>query len=177
MLLARRPTESERALMIEQQGMVVAVSGDLASVQLGGSSGCPACDAGRGCGAGVFGRLLQRKPVVLELNNQPGAQPGQAVLVGLPEALFLSLVFGFYLFPLLAALAGAAIGHYVSVRLQVGTTAQDGIALFAGVLAGAFVLRWKNQGRRSRSEKFPGKIAIQLLGIVEPDAADRCETE
>ncbi len=163
--------------MIEQQGLVIAVSDDLASVQLGGSSGCPACDAGRGCGAGVFGRLLQRKPVILELKNQPGAQPGQAVLVGLPEALFLSLVFGFYLFPLLAGLAGATIGHYVSVRLQVGTAAQDGIALFVGVLAGVFVLRWKNQGKRSPLGKFPEKIAVQLLGIVEAGAADQCETE
>jgi sigma-E factor negative regulatory protein RseC len=163
--------------MIEQQGLVVAVSGDFASVQLGGTSGCPACDAGKGCGAGVFGRLLQRKPVVLKLNNRPGAQPGQSVLVGLPEALFLSLVFGFYLFPLLAGLAGAAIGHYVSVRLQVGTIAQDSMALFGGVLAGAFVLRWKSQDRRARSEKLPGKPAVQLLEIVKPGTADQCQTE
>ena len=161
--------------MIEQQGLVVSVSGEIASVQLGGSSGCPACDAGKGCGAGVFGRLLQRKPVVLELDNRPGARPGQAVLVGLPESLFLSLVFSFYLFPLLVGLAGAAIGHYVSVRLQVGAAAQDSIVLFGAVVAGALALVWKKRRSGSQPGKFPQEIVVQLLRVVEPNTEDQCE--
>lgn len=160
--------------MIEQQGLVVAVSGEIASVQLGGNSGCPACDAGKGCGAGVFGRLLQRKPVILELHNQPGAKPGQAVLVGLPESLFLRLVFGFYLFPLLAGLAGAVIGHYLSVRLQLGAGAQDSIVLLVAVLAGAFVLRWNKRRNRVGHGEFPQNIAVRLLRVLEPNTPDQC---
>ena len=99
--------------MIEQQGLIVAVSGGTASVRLGGKSACTACNAGKGCGAGIFGRLLKRKPVVLELKNGPGARVGQSVMVGLPETLFLRLVFKFYLFPLLAGLAGAASGSCI----------------------------------------------------------------
>ncbi|MEJ2385650.1 MAG: hypothetical protein P8Y54_14930 [Xanthomonadales bacterium] len=57
--------------MIEQQGRVTGAAGSQVRVRLGGTSGCTTCDAGRGCGAGVFGRLLQRRPVELELLTHP----------------------------------------------------------------------------------------------------------
>jgi sigma-E factor negative regulatory protein RseC len=161
--------------MIEQQGLIVAVAGETASVKLGGSSGCVACDAGRGCGAGIFGRLLQRKPVVLDLHNQVGARLGQAVMVGLPETLFLRLVFSFYLFPLLAGLAGAVIGHYVSVKLQVHSAASDGLALLGAVLAGAFALKWNRQGNEKELAEFPQNNTVLLLRVVEQGNAAQCD--
>jgi len=162
--------------MIEQQGLVVAVSGEIASVRLGGKSACAACNAGKGCGAGIFGRLLKRKPVVLELQNGPGARVGQSVMVGLPETVFLRLVFNFYLFPLLAGLAGAAIGHYVSVKLQVDSAASDGLALLGAVLAGVFALMWKRQGNGRPRGEFPRKITVHLLRVVEQSIAEQCDT-
>lgn len=162
--------------MIEQQGLVVAVSGELASVRLGGKSACAACDAGKGCGAGIFGRLLQRKPVVLELRNGPGARVDQAVMVGLPEALFLRLVFSFYLLPLLAGLAGAAIGHYVSVMMLANASASDGITLAGAVLASALVLAWSGRKNRRGLWEFPQEVTVHLLRIVEQGIAERCDT-
>ena len=162
--------------MIEQQGLIVAVSGGTASVRLGGKSACTACNAGKGCGAGIFGRLLKRKPVVLELQNGPGARVGQSVMVGLPETLFLRLVFKFYLFPLLAGLAGAVIGHYISVKLQAGPVASDGLALLGAVLAGAFALIWNRQGMEKPSAEFPRKITVHLLRVVERSIAEQCDT-
>lgn len=162
--------------MIEQQGLIVAVSGESASVRLGGKSACAACRAGRGCGAGVFGRLLKRKPVVLELQNGVGARVGQSVMVGLSETLFLQLVFNFYLFPLLAGLAGAAIGHYVSVKLRSDPAAADGMALLGAILAGAIVLIWNRQGNGKQAGKFQGKITVHLLRVVEQTNAEHCAT-
>jgi sigma-E factor negative regulatory protein RseC len=162
--------------MIEQQGLVVAVSGDFASVRLGGKSTCAACNAGKGCGAGIFGRLLKRKPVLLELQNGPGARVGQPVMVGLSETLFLRLVFNFYLFPLLAGLAGAAIGHYVSVKLQVDSAASDGMALLGAVLGGALALMWNRQGNNKPPGEFQRKITVHLLRVVEVRIAEHCDT-
>ncbi len=162
--------------MIEQQGLIVAVSGEIASVRLGGKSACAACNAGKGCGAGIFGRLLKRKPVVLELQNGPGARVGQSVMVGLPETLFLRLVFNFYLFPLLAGLAGAAIGHYVSVKLQVDSAASDGLALLGAVLAGFLALMWKKRRIGRQPGEFPRKITVHLLRVVEQSIAEHCDT-
>ena len=156
--------------MIEQQGQVIAVSGDLASVRLGGSSGCPACDAGKGCGAGIFGRMLQRKPAVLELDNTLDVSAGQAVVVGLPESLFLRFVFHLYLTPLLAGLAGAALGHYLSIRAGAGPAVTDGWSLFGAITAALLALAWS----RKRSREFPNAIAVHLLRGAELANSNQC---
>ena len=156
--------------MIEQQGQVVAVSGDCASVRLGGNSGCPACDAGKGCGAGIFGRLLQRKPTVLELDNTLDARAGQIVIVGLPESLFLHLVFRLYLLPLLAGLAGAVFGHYLSIRNGADPSVTDIVSLLGAIMAAASAIVWN----RKRSREFPGTIAVHLLRGADRMNANHC---
>jgi sigma-E factor negative regulatory protein RseC len=156
--------------MIEQQGQVVAVSDVLASVRLGGSAGCTACDTGHGCGAGIFGRLLRRKPAILELENPIEARVGQAVVVGLPESVFLRLVFRFYLLPLLAGLAGMVFGHYLSVQNQAGPILTDGFAFLGGIVAVAIALVWN----RKWNGEFPQQNAVHLLRGVERANADHC---
>jgi len=154
--------------MIEQQGEVVAVAASRALVRLGGKAGCSACDAGRGCGAGLFGRMLRRRPVVLSFDNDLQALPGQSVIVGLREAWFLTLVTRFYLFPIVAGLVGGAIGHYVSGELLLEASATDGLTLLAAVLAGAIAL-WRN---RHWSMAFTGSSGVHLLRVLpgqEPD--------
>lgn len=154
--------------MMEQQGEVIAVEATRALVRLGGKSGCAECDAGRGCGAGLFGRMLRRRPVVLSCDNHVQALPGQSVTVGLPEAWFLTLVARFYLFPIVAGLVGGGIGHYVSGELLLGALATDGLTLLAAVLAGAIVL-WRN---RNWSEQFTGSSGVRLMRVLpghEPD--------
>ena len=149
--------------MIEQQGRVVAADRGKAFVRLGGKAGCPACDAGRGCGAGVFGRMLRRRAMVMAFDNHLEARAGQAVVVGLPEALFLSLVARFYLVPLLAALAGGVLGHHISGRLEAGTGIVDLMTLGGALLGGAGVF-WRNQ---KSSGEFPDSIDVHLLRVVD----------
>jgi sigma-E factor negative regulatory protein RseC len=156
--------------MIEQQGQVISVSGKLASVRIGGSIGCPACDSGRGCGAGIFGRLLQRKPAVLELQNTLDIRAGQAVVVGLPESLFLRFVFRLYLAPLLAGLAGAALGHYLSIRSGAGPAVVDSVSLLGAVMIALIALAWN----RKHSREFPAAIAVHLLRGADPANEDQC---
>ena len=151
--------------MIEQQGVVVAASGDQLSVRLGGRAGCAACDAGRGCGAGVFGRLLKRRPVDLAIDNHLEARAGQAVVVGLPEAWFLQLVARFYLYPLLAGLVAGVCGHYVCRVLGSATFLTDLVTLAAAIAAGTLVL-WRN---RNGSAGFTGPMGVHLLRVVEND--------
>jgi sigma-E factor negative regulatory protein RseC len=156
--------------MLEQRGQVVATADGRASVRLGGQSGCAACDAGRGCGAGVFGRLLRRRPVVLEFDNQVGARCGQAVLVGVSEQWFLRLVMRFYLVPLLAGLAGAALGHHLSLMLQTGTAGRDLLALAGAGAAGAAALGWS----RSRPPASPDPRVVRLLRVADDTDSQNC---
>ena len=149
--------------MIEQQGKVVAVSNGNARVRLGGTSGCSSCDAGRGCGAGVFGRLLKQRPVLLELENHVNAEQDQAVVVGIPEALFLRLSLRLYLLPLLAAIAGAAFGYYLSFTIGTGAVVADVFTLLCGFAGGAaVVLR-----NRNISREFNGTFIVHLLRVIE----------
>ena len=140
--------------MIEQQGKVVSAVDGVIRVRLGASSGCSACDAGKGCGAGVFGRLLQRKPVILEFQNSIDAAEGQAVMVGLPESLFLSLVFRLYLFPLLAGLGGAMAGHWLAGLAGFAPALTDFSALVGGLICAAWVIRHSRRGQIEFSDSF-----------------------
>lgn len=131
-------------------------------VRLGGRSGCSACDAGRGCGAGVFGRMLHNRPVQMTFENTVQAQVGQAVTVGLPETLFLTLALRFYLYPLLAALAGAVAGHWAASRLGAGTGWTDAAALGGGLAAAWLMMKVI----RAIPMEFSERPAVHLLGIV-----------
>lgn len=145
------------------------VDGDRVSVRLGASSGCSACDAGKGCGAGVFGRLLRRKPVVLDFENTVDAVNGQGVVVGLPESLFLSLTMRLYLYPLLAGLAGAVAGHLVATRLSMTGFSADMTALTGAVLS----LMWVIRRNRQNPVEFPGEKAVHLLRKIECEISEK----
>ena len=144
--------------MIEQQGRVIRLEGDHATVQVGGSMGCSLCDAGRGCGAGIFAGLLRRKNALIRVPNTIEAAPGQWVTLGIPERVFLRIIARLYLLPLTAALAGAAIGHHLGFRMQTGTGVIDFIS-FLG--AAVFFVIALHLGRQ-KGRNLPHRMNIEL---------------
>jgi len=148
--------------MIEQQGRVVAVADGIARVRLGGMSGCSRCDAGTGCGAGVFGRMLRRRPVELDLENGIGALDGEGVMVGISEQAFLRLAFRFYLLPLLAGLGGAAVAYYLSGFIGVSQEWADAVTLLGGIACAAVAV-FRN---RKISMEFPETFIVHLLRVI-----------
>ncbi len=154
--------------MIEQQGQVHGVTGSTAQVRVGPLSGCPACDRGQGCGAGLFGRLLRRAPVIVACDNALGAKPGDAVRVGIPEQLLLRLVTRFYLIPLVGGLGGAALGHHLGLMALSRPGLIDGVALAGAVLGTALCLPRRRPGQDSLVAE-----AVRLIGpVTGRDAAD-----
>lgn len=124
--------------MIEQPGRIEWTEAGRARVAVGPRGGCSACDAGQGCGAGLFGRLLRRKPLTLVVSNPEALAIGRAVVLGIPELLFLRLVLRLYALPLAAGLAGAWICHQISVVSGLGGGQTDlfslaGLIGFAGL--------------------------------------------
>lgn len=128
--------------MIEQQGRVVRVDGPLTWVRLGRSAGCPACEAGKGCGAGVFGKLLNRRHIDICVSSAPRAEAGSAVMLGISERLFLDLAWRLYGMPLLAGLAGGLIAHQVALRFEPTALLLDLASLMGAIGAATVVFRW-----------------------------------
>ena len=160
--------------MIEQQGQVVSQRGGSLGIRMGATPGCSLCAQGKGCGAGIFGRLLARRPVEIWLPNTISARPGQLVGVGIPESVFLSLLARLYLLPLLAGLAGGGLAHYLGGALDAENAVSDGMVLLGAMLLGGLVL-WS--GRRTRAD-FSQKMNLKLLRVVpnDPTGAD-CPSE
>ncbi len=106
--------------MIEQNVQVLRCSDEQLWVRMGSQTGCTACDNGKGCGAGLFAKMIQRKPVVLELARKDvEVEAGQMLTLAFPEQFYMKLVFASYGWPLLAALAGALAGYgWVMVAIR-----------------------------------------------------------
>jgi sigma-E factor negative regulatory protein RseC len=131
---------------------------------------------GRGCGAGLFGRLLSRRPVELALENSLGARPGQAVMVGIPESLFLSLALRLYLAPLAALMAGAVAGHLLAANLGYGGLKADGMTLMLSVIAAALTL-WAIGRRQTELSGVDDVHMLRILNLEQQNLIERtlCE--
>jgi len=129
--------------MIEQNVQVLRCENERIWVRMGTQSGCTACDNGKGCGAGIFAKLVQRKPVILELaRNDMKVKAGQMLTLAFPEQVYMKLVFASYGWPLIGALTGALAGYSLGVWLQFRPVLIDAVTLTAGVLTAWFVMRF-----------------------------------
>ncbi len=160
--------------MLKQQGRVLEQSRGVTTVLLGPAAGCPVCAAGKGCGAGIFGRWLQPKPVQLRLTNPAGAQAGDVVIVGITEALFLRLVMRLYMRPLLLAIAAAGLGNYLATRMTKQPGIIDGFSLLLGVTGAGLGMAWSRGSGRERSELEAGEM-LHVLSRVQ--ASQGCSAQ
>jgi len=138
--------------MIEQNVQIIRCENKTVWVRVGSQTGCPACDNGQGCGAGVFAKLLQRKPVVLELPcESEDLRVGQMATLSFPEQLYLKLVLANYGWPLLAALAGGWAGFVLLNKFLLNGFLLDAVTLFSGLLAAGLVMKLiKHRGATDR---------------------------
>lgn len=154
--------------MIEQQARVLTVSGSKAVVRLGGQSGCSACDAGQGCGAGLFGRLLRRRMADFEVENSANAQPGDPVMIGIEEASYAKWVMLLYGLPLVMGLVGAGIafsmaGWMVQTPSSISqvTWVHDAVTALGGLAFAGATLWWLRR-------RLPVRLEEMSLHLLHP---------
>jgi len=124
--------------VIEQQGRVVEYLSSRAKIEVGPLDGCSRCASGKGCGAGLFVRLINRKPTQLLVNSSKPLKSGESVTIGIPESLFLRWVAQLYGLPLLAAFAVAIPVQFLAEKSGLGAGLSD-MAVLAGSVSG-FIL-------------------------------------
>lgn len=123
--------------MIETPARVVRNEGTHAWVTSEAPSSCGAC-GGKGCGSSVFNRIWHPDVPEYQVDNPIGAQPGEAVVVGLPDGALMGATILAYLVPLAALFLGAVIGQGV-IEGQAGELAAILGGLTGLVLAGMWL--------------------------------------
>ncbi len=95
--------------MIESPARIRRIEGETAWVVSEAPASCGAC-AGKGCGSSVFARFWHADAAEYPVANPIGAQPGDAVVIGLPDGALLHAALASYGIPLLLLLGCASFG-------------------------------------------------------------------
>lgn len=122
--------------MIEQHGRITRLQGPRAWVSCRPVQ-CRACEAGHGCGAGLFARFLSNAPREFPSLNPHALPVNCRVVVGVGERQLLSGAVRLYGWPLLGLLGGVLLGALTSALLNVN---EDLLVLLGALSGGTLVL-------------------------------------
>ena len=97
--------------MITETATVIHSQGKLAEVEIQRQSVCGHCELESGCGTGAIGRLLgnRRRPLMVE-TDQP-LQPGDQVVLAMPESMVVKASILIYGLPLVGMLIFGLTAH------------------------------------------------------------------
>ncbi|MEY6432238.1 SoxR reducing system RseC family protein [Thioalkalicoccus limnaeus] len=126
--------------MIEQTGRVVRRDGDVAEIETERRTSCGHCSVNTGCGIALLDRFLGRRRQCLMVLNPIGAELGQRVVIGIPEASLLSASVAAYLAPILALIGGALVAQWLAG--WIGAGGGETIGVLGGLLGLVAGLAW-----------------------------------
>ncbi|MCG8426642.1 MAG: SoxR reducing system RseC family protein [Chromatiales bacterium] len=124
--------------MIEEPAVVIDNDGDFSRVETQRKTTCGGCAANNTCGTSVLAKVFGQKRTVLIVQNTIGAQPGEQVILGLPDASLPKASFLLYILPLLSMLLFALAGEWLAQVNHLSTIAEPAAILcgLLGLLAG-----------------------------------------
>lgn len=143
--------------MIEEQGRVVALTGDRAWVQTLSQSACQSCKVRAGCGQKLMADMTGAKVRQICIDNPVHARVGDEVRLGIEESALLRASVLVYLVPVLALLGGALVGDRLMALGDIGTAV-------VAVVAMAICFGLSRMAQRSA---FSGRFTPLLLGVQE----------
>jgi sigma-E factor negative regulatory protein RseC len=95
--------------MLEEQGVVVAVDHQFASVRIQRKNSCGHCAASGDCGTASFAKLFEQKYTEIKVPQPPAVNIGDQVTICFQEQAFLKGALMLYLLPLVTLLMGGGI--------------------------------------------------------------------
>ncbi len=141
--------------MIEEEGIVAEVSGDIAKVAILRKSACESCAASSVCHPG--------DQEFLEAANPLGAKRGQKVKIVVAPQIYLKASLILYGVPMVALVAGAIAGKTAAIRLG-ATASSDLWAFLAGmgllVVSFFFIRSYNNKVERTQEYK---PVIVEIL--------------
>ncbi|WP_456380452.1 SoxR reducing system RseC family protein [Thiolapillus sp.] len=150
--------------MLEEQGIVLSVSGDTAEVVAETKSTCDACAVKNGCGTSLVASLFPQRQRTFRASNPVAAQVGDRVLIGLDESVLQTASLLVYIVPLLGLIGGAMAGTWLASPLM--PEIAEAISIGAGI-AGftlALLVVRKTGFRLSAHGRYQAKV----LRVLDP---------
>ncbi|MCG2635179.1 MAG: SoxR reducing system RseC family protein [Gammaproteobacteria bacterium] len=153
--------------MIEERVEVIRVQRGRAWVRPVAGSGCARCDAGTGCGAGLWQRAFGLRQRQIVLPDDGRFKEGDQLLLGITEGALLGSAAMLYLLPLVTLIAGAAVGtRMATAGAPVWSVA---VSALAGLAAGLLVARcWAKRGEKSLTPGITRMIPVVTKQDVTP---------
>ncbi len=138
--------------MIEERGTVVEARPGRALVATIRSGSCESCGARHACGGLGGGRDAE-----VWVEDPLGVQPGEAVVIAVPEGTVLRAGFWVYLVPVAALVAGAVVGNAWGPSFGVSADAGAALAGLAAMGAAFLAARWLG-GRSVAGPRIVGRV-------------------
>ncbi len=167
--------------MLVEEAQVIGLRGECALVRAIPASACGGCQLRGGCGTGALSgwmaRWLGRRGDQLEVHNPVGARPGDAVELGIPEAVLLRGSLLLYALPLmlmlLCAIAATWLADALFSGVGQGAVAGDPAAMLGaaiGLATGFAVVRWRmlHGARAAAARPVILRVLDDRRGVVAP---------
>ena len=150
--------------MISEQGIIHEIKGNSALVRIQKSSACNHCNSKGSCN-------ISNRDIIVEVNNELQAKPGDYVEVSIPEGSILKLSALVYFFPVIALLVGAFLGSFLSKHLQTDPTMTAIIGGGIFMASAFFILKNIERSRKSGGNDYP-RITRILSNASSPQPCD-----
>lgn len=147
--------------MIQERARVLRVEGDTAWLRCESQAGCQRCAEGRGCGGGLFSRLLRGRLQEIPVEITEPVKTDDWVMLGLDPAAVQNAALLMYGLPLFLLLLGAALGD--ALNGDAGAI----VAALAGLGGGFWLARWLVHRREGQGTGFQ-PVMLRRLSPGEP---------
>lgn len=99
--------------MMKEQAMVTGLDGCWAIVQMQRKNTCSHCELNKGCGTGAIGKLLGHRSKPIRIKNEYALAPGDNIVLGLPDRVFLKASLLIYGLPLLGLIVAGMLAQVI----------------------------------------------------------------
>ena len=155
--------------MIRESATVLRVQGAVVWVSCRAQAGCQRCAEGRGCGGGIFSRLLgDRLREIKTVSDRTDLQIGDQVVIGLGDSALLKAALIMYLMPLILMFVSAVV-------FSIASAGHGDLPALLGAVVGLATGLWlaRSYGRRHNRDALFHPRVLERTGRECPIADPR----
>jgi sigma-E factor negative regulatory protein RseC len=119
--------------MIEELATVIAINGQVITVESQIKSSCSSCKQVSNCGNGQVAQAIPQRKLTMELHSSQPFKIGEHLVLGIPEKNLLTTAWQVYFWPIFGLIISSAIGEWL---LQQGIFNHEFLSILLGLSGG-----------------------------------------